>query len=795
MPEDRFEETKLTITSVVTKGDFAGEKPVNFKFVQTGGWKKIPDKQVMVSCGGTAKHEVTFPKVKDEENHAAVEYTCEFEAAVILQNDYRVWPKTLEIKATLEDTTKAEGFAFKINQNGKVSQRWLVGSDGTCSPTLERPTDAVIVPVSPWEFAAPVDNTKPPRKRELKVRKKPWKARIKNLTAGKSADKPLKAWVNLATDYAKLHGNILEVEVGPEDMSLAQKGQEIHARVTFPATNSMRNDPLTALQTGEDPATAVAATDGTAEPGKNDLVYETVVKIPNDRQKAVFYVNLGVAGGDKCKIEVGATKTYEDDVRHLENWRKIGIEMLVPELAIRQNCDHLLKSDGAALTDAVLTELKRSFENTFVEFEFPKDGCLTFGEADLTYFDKGNSKRRLRKTKFDRPDTLIVPAESLWDSTVDGSGKEKRRPLSKGAMVFIPTWHHLAYVRWQKRGRNNAPALEKNAMCFRWCDKIADRARQQRLHDPGGNDFWKDMFMVTNCHATNMKTSASKEIVLPFHVFERDPVIADGSTGIYSVTWRAHRYKKPSDARWTRVELTGPGSDYRDWQGDTIFHSVEEMQGWVEIKDSRHVKVKLPNDLENDPGNLQKIEDDGDEYLLDIQVKLRCRGVEFITGGGVRMGMGILMARGSTNGMADTLAHEIAHNFGQAYTKDYGSKEGIGDTYEIPGIPFGAQINDTPPGQYYLGRGHDGSHCAKHIVDYAKDKTNKDDILGVKDWTDPGDKLLDDFVEIYHKRSSQACIMFGAEDQDASYTLNFCDECKKHIRATDLSDVTKDWNP
>jgi hypothetical protein len=799
MPDDRFEETKLKITPHVTRGLFEGSKSVDIKFVQVGGDPKVDDKEVKVPRGGSAEHEIKFPKVKNTENHVSLNYSCEFEKTNIGQRDYNVWPKTLDIKATLDNTANAAvGFRFKINQRGNTSQVWTVARDGTCSPKLEFPADAAIIPISPWEFVGAVVNTDQPRKRDLNVRKKPWKAKIKNITEGKTAESPLKAWVNLAKDFATFKGNILKVEVGPEEMNLAEKDQEIKVRVTFPATNSKRNSPLTALQTGEDPATALAAKDGTAKPGEKALVYETVVKIPDDHRKAVFYVNLGVAGGDKCKIEVGVTDTYEDDVCHVENWRKIAIEMLVPEPAIRQNVTDTLASAGAALSADLKKELERTFDKTFVEFEFPTAGCLTFGQADLTYFNKGDGNG-FTATQIASAGDMIIDADKLWLGTVDSKGKEKRQKLSKGKKIFLATWHQMEFVRWQKRGQNAMVPLAKNAMCLRWADRISKRARENVLYaPPTTHEFRQNLSAVENAFMTNMEKSSSKDVTLPFHVFDKDPICASGQIGVYAVKWRAHHYKKPSDADWTDVGATTPGSAYKDLPATwTMLADEAAMKKWVEIKDSRHVKVKLPKDDPGDPGNLQKIkveetQPDGSkknvEYLLDIQVLLVCKAVNFYTNGEALSGYAMYQSQAKTNGIAAVLSHEIGHNFGQGYTeKAVGEGGGIGT--EIGGVTFGVK---TPAGKYYVGKGHTGSHCAKHIVEYAEGKPNKNDILSIDKWTEPTPAVKDDFAKINEKLSS-SCVMYGASDLDATYKLDFCDDCKRFIRATDLSDVTKDW--
>src|SRR5262249_42649641 len=38
---------------------------------------------------------------------------------------------------------------------------------------------------------------------------------------------------------------------------------------------------------------------------------------------AKFSIQLGLAGGEKCKVEIGTTDAYGDDVRHFETWRHL----------------------------------------------------------------------------------------------------------------------------------------------------------------------------------------------------------------------------------------------------------------------------------------------------------------------------------------------------------------------------------------------------------------------------------------------------------------------------------------
>jgi hypothetical protein len=793
MPEDRFEETKLKITADVTRGIFEAEKKANITFHQERGEPRIENKELKVPVVGQATHKVSFPKVKPTENHVVLNYEVACEGAVIGANQFRVWPKTLEIEAKLENGDPAAGFQFKINQGGQQSDVWTAKDDGKCEAKLMLPTDAAIVAMSPWEFAGATNNVGQPRKRTLTVRKKTWKAKFKEPHHNsRKPDAPFKQWVNLPTDPANAQGHIMKLEVGPLELNYARQGEEIKVRVTFPATNSVRRSPLPALQTGEAPSTAVALKDPNATPGLDDLVYEADVQIPRNGRRAVFYVNLGVAGGDKCKIEVGVTDSHDDDVLWVQNWRKLGIEMLIPDVAIRQNCSHLLAKDKAALADPLIAELKRIFDKTYLELEFRDADCHTFSKDQLEQSGQAKGTGRDLEWSAVQAQNLIIDADKLWMGTVDQqTKKEKRQKLNKGAQVFIArSPHHLQFIRSIMRG-NNDP-VPPRTLLFRFCDLIASRASKSRsspLSRPK-EDKLKDMSKITNSFIVeSMEKNATKETSLDFHVFETDPITAANKLGITHVRWKAKRYAFASNnPAWMDVGQNTPGAQYRKWTR-IEFPDLATMKKWVEIKDSRHVVVKLPKDNDDDPGKVQKIRgDDGNDYLLDISLEFRCYGVEF-TSLGEAIGATITYnSQSSTEGMASTIAHEICHAIGQTYTEEVpGEDGGHRPENEIDGVPFERKTHEG--GQYYVGKGDTGPHCAKHVVDYAEKHPDvRDAILSARDWNPPPGALEYHFDRIPY---SAACVMYGHGKPLETYKLDLCPVCKRYVRAADLSDLNK----
>jgi hypothetical protein len=306
--ENVFEEYTLTVFARLTEGQVNQLKDtkVTWNFTQTGGTSNLPAKVVDVAWdGATVSAPITFPKVKDDEDKYKLRYdiTANTKRSTGKQ-DYVVWPRTYKVKAVRKNKDGAEepcpGFKFRVSQDGVVDPadaELETDPNGVHDYVCKQKAPIVITAVSPWVIKSWKKKTG--RNREVLVERKPYKAEI---TEPAGDAKPKKHYVNLLEDPAHAdQGSLLTFKVGakgdraraPAD-KLGLKGDEIHVKVVFGDKNSARNDPK--------PRLIVGGADVAAEAGSNERIFKATVKLGDQGAPAEFKVELGFAGGDKCKV-------------------------------------------------------------------------------------------------------------------------------------------------------------------------------------------------------------------------------------------------------------------------------------------------------------------------------------------------------------------------------------------------------------------------------------------------------------------------------------------------------------
>ncbi len=811
MPVDIWDEEDFTIRAALKSGSGL-TKTAKFLFKQTGGAPKITDASADLSLiKGLKKDKVKkekpvavqipVPRVPDGEDNYTFQYEIEvgegkkkqkFPATEI----YTVWPKTIKIVGKKDPSCKLDipNFPYVISYTGK-------GVNSQCMADATLTVDEC--PIE--EFGAYEIKTHSPyiiqwtkkagRIQEATCALKEWTAKIHGIAEGKDEASPLMYCVN---DKASPGGSLLKIVVGPEVPDDAVKDQEIKVRVTFPNTNCKRLTPKPGVWMGEDNGSAVASTPATAKPGVDELKYETAVKIPEDGEPAVFYVHLGVAGGDKCKIEVGVTDTYSDDKRFVQTMRKIGLELLVADASLRQKCPDLLADDAASMGVKLKAELKKMFEGTFIDLVDSDDGSAVLLADDLEKTYKGNGAGH-DLVDIDKPENLFVSKDQFitrkWNS---GTRKYDKVKYTQGDKVFL-----CSDLQRRKIRDTKLPGVLKanNVMTWVFCDFIPDRAKENVVG--AAPTFTSDLSTVLNSIVA-LVTKADEEVELPFFVFDYDPMEANDSIAIKKVRWRAVDYRKKGSTPWLAVGVGTPGEAYKDFSAWTEFTTLAERDKWCELVDSGTLKVKLPADTPTSPGKLFSVKrmeaktpppgDEEIEYELKLQVEYHCYGVSFGVLGGAVQGAGQLRTSGGSappEGMANVIAHEIAHNCGQTYTGKVGTITGGWSGTEISGIAFGTKV---PAGTYYVGQGHQGSHCAKGVADILQAEGATDDIKNAVLTGSFSPALQAHRTAYFNKiKDEEHCIMFGSADASGTKPRKFCDKCKEYLRAVDLSDITKSW--
>jgi hypothetical protein len=812
--ENWIEGTKFKIKIEHTAGKL--ESPTGkIQFTMEAGHKTdLAEATVTVPRMGDIEHEVTLPDVKDDAINYRFSYKINVDTKDIYESGwFYVWPKTIHLTAKYKketgDVTKftdgaaVPDFPFTVGEINENKVAVDGGTFRTAAPAGEREFSVTsyglvtIKPTSPWEIMEPTNQADCKRKREIKVRVKPWKATIKSHTSGKAATTPLKQTVNAEKNYAEGKGSLIKVEVGPPDVKDGLKDQEIKVRVTFPATNSKRKDPFPAVWLGENESTALKPNPTTALPGVAELKYETVVKLPSDGADAVFYVQVGVCGGDTCKIEVGVTDAYSDDVLHVQNWRKIGLELLVADVSLRQKCTKILSDSGAELGTDLKTELDRIFDKTFIEFYYPTGGTATLLSTDLKKYLKGDGTN-FTVEDIDKPEALFVDRAKFKVRTVNSTrtAYEYVDLPSGGDKVFLCSDYQRRQLRDTKMKK-----VKKGKETMTWVvvDFIPARSDQNVVSSTPA--FKSDLTKITNYYAADFEGVDEKTVELPFAVFELDPM--EGKPGVIKCKWRATHYKKVglTPPVWSPItDDADPGGAHRNFT-EEVFATKTAREKWCELTDSYNAKLKLKKDGTTDPGKLLKVKKtqpktgggtEEVEYDLKIQLQVDFYGISFGTLGGAVGGEGQVRTGGgrvTVNGLAQVLAHEIAHNCGQTYMGKVTGEVGGWSKTAIDGIAFGTVFPDGP---YYVGKGHQGSHCAKALLAKISSASVliKTAVAAGKFTTPTPEHQTAYFSSI---TEADQCIMYGSASETTTATRDFCDTCKGFLRVTDLSDVCGTW--
>jgi hypothetical protein len=156
-------------------------------------------------------------------------------------------------------------------------------------------------------------------------------------------------FVNLATaDDKPEQGSKIKIKVAAVKKEEAEAGQKVYLTAKFDAENSKRT--------------------GAAKKAGETLELE---KDLDDKKEAVFEIDLGVAGGDKCKIMVGAIKGKTDHEITIQNWRKLYYELMAPDL-IADSLPAATLPDKSAGYDFAkeLNDFKRKvLDKCFIEYE------------------------------------------------------------------------------------------------------------------------------------------------------------------------------------------------------------------------------------------------------------------------------------------------------------------------------------------------------------------------------------------------------------------------------------------
>ncbi|MCP3139569.1 hypothetical protein [Pyxidicoccus xibeiensis] len=448
-------------------------------------------------------------------------------------------------------------------------------------------------------------------------------------------------------------------------------------------------------------------------------------------KEASFQVDLGIAGGETCKVEIGARKGTVTDTLDFETWREVEYELLQP---VADGDDRLtdftvLKSKTVlGLKDETVAAITTCLDDVFVK--------LVERRADF-----------LRKS-----DLVDGGRYNVFDGALLGK--------DAGTQFFVLTERRKDELLGRMMQHR-----DKRTMSLLLCD-FAALPRQ-----------WDQSF-------AEVEGPVERDVAEKRFAFEHtlDDSVGGVGAGVFCIqklAWKASKCRTLAadgddgfPGFWEDItDAQDPGGALR---AGVEYTTEVAIRAHVELLLARKVRLKAPTE---DPSYLGvrlpvvggTFRSGGHEFQITLQVQGVC---VHLVGGMALAGDAVLsMALGQmhVNALARTLTHELGHNMGQAY----GGKTldpAFGRTSPIPGLPFPKVV---PEGDIYTGKTHQGLHCASGL-------TNK----GAENY---------DFSTYPLAGEEHTCVMFGTAVHTSDKVYMFCAGCREHLLAEDLDDIRRDW--
>ncbi len=529
-------------------------------------------------------------------------------------------------------------------------------------------------------------------------------------------DEQVKQYVNLPS--GKIGNGIerfLEVEIEG-----AADGQPVFWTVSGNENNSKRTDPKTGIRASEPEALKPFK----IEPPLNAPRVEMSTKVKN--KKSSIILSCGVAGGDSFIVEAGVSKEKMDVKVTVVNWRKLEYEIIQPlSKGEHRLTDYTVfnadKTPGLSVKSK--DYLKKVLGNCFVEFD--QAHADVFGKKDIPLNGEHN----------------------IFD------GKYLRKNPGKKIVV-------LSFDQTEEILRNKGKHQKNHRTASMvWCDYLADFIE------------WDELF-------SGIVEPA--DLLTERVIFERaiDNALGypHGSYSISQIQWGATKWQDVSSGIPIWKEISSPSDPGWEFKKGGILSNEAEIKDHIQFKDFRTVAIRFPDSKPNYPGKIIE-KNIGGQFtdkgaIIGLTIRIRGIACEMDTNGAALNGdiwMNTFAGEAHDVGMAAVIAHELAHNMGQAYAdKSIDSVFGRPTAKQIPGVPFPKGV---PEGDMYGGKGHQGTHCANGV----KNKSAKS----------------------FHTTVAaleRTCIMFGASGMDDPSEYSFCTDCTSYIKAENISDIRKSWS-
>jgi hypothetical protein len=846
MPRHVFEEQDVGLVALLKEGKPAGTA-VKFVLFRDGTELKQVDGQVVADANAPAGKAATTKYKADPVPPDKPSYVLTFKA-VADGDEYKggdeihVWPKKGKLAAVRdEDPAKAlPGLKFKVMQNG--AQFGPVHTAETDKAetefALDKGTPFAVEHADPYEIKS--IEKKGTALRDLKA-KGLLKFEAEFVNPKRPGDGQIKQWVNLIPDAAKKGtdglGPEVEIEVGVKGdrdeatgatkaTVIGKAGMFVFIKVKFSGQNgkkSKRNSPKTDLVAGLELSARTAVKEAAADP---QWEYTGKVELKGAGGTGKFKVNLGMAGGDTCEIELGSSATLGGPKLTFTNWRKIWYELMAPDfMELEERVDPVLGKvrDFAA---AGLTNTKTSGDNTFVVYELFKSHKFTEAEAETTspgsimkreFFEltAGNAKVYVLTDltfknypkNFDKGKGLRATCLKACDINLYSDGPGTDDPIDRSfsattAAAEYDIWASDADIYWLPK--SGSAAGTDTIRKIDWIAEIAtpDTYKRRPTVEFDADEDRADADDKTRV-ITVRETLQGKTVDIKYknpavgHVptdldATRKAALDSLLSGLYTVATLRSKDNK------LKFKLTGlTGDDRRTARFQAIKDYLTSKVGssapripvhpglddagalrkgaltWstvVDMTKSNHHKfaLDLPAASANDPGKFVGALSD---TKCPIKITIRFEphhGGNGLAGAGAQKGE--ILVRWGINcplSITDTFLHELGHQYDM-------SAYNIAADAHAPGLrkpkntteaeDINEYKNVGANGHYYDRHGHAGPHCAWGLSDVEKALASYGGLTGT-------------------------CTMYGEGPRDDTRRkrLAFCTQCTDYIRARDLS--------
>ena len=763
------------------------------------------------------------------------------------EDTIKVWPKTIKVKLTSDNGEDHKNAKFRIMRDATKLAEPSTNDKGEWEGNITYGSWTVEV-AAPWEKKA--DTKATGRSREFKVAKQPAEAKFISPDPDNPAEK-IKQFVNLdtpSTGWAKAtpYGNQVVFKVGTKN-DLGTAGTIINIKCEF-GRESARDTPKPALLADGLSEAPTEENSGKTWKGK--------IALGSDKT-ATFKVELGYAGGDTVKVKIGTTAACEDATLEFENWRRLWYENWMPKPSELSSYTNFAGATNAALATNTTNYLKEVLDQVCIEWAikgkdfFDKSALtdleqnaypaslwggpdtnqclvLTMPQIQAILNTKAVHKADKRVVSMIWCDILVNEVKA-WNQTFSDIEGEKDDIAPADNLNALPTkpakdtgypggdfaiervsWratHWQDGSTWKPIAADTDPGGKYRTVdASRTLSSRADveahivikRTTKVSIRLPAGTDT--DTGYPAQClglsSAGKLEAPGLTASSRPTVEFAPD-VAADRSDDNNHATIQVKEVNqdKTHDISFAKPgALSHVGTDVTTAeQGKLDAWIRDSLCGFDDLKGADNkLRFELTGPSDNDRRRTR---------IANVKTALTARvgavaplqafptavkpvRIEFLLQGsaakcninGAAQGGNIWMCtfNGNVNavGMGGVLLHELGHNMGQAYANrtvglDTSDNVNFGrqDAGKIPGIDFPAGV---PGGDIYAGKGHRGTHCAHGVAD----------------------KTLAD----YNSATGNDCLMFGSANMNSATKIYFCDNCKKYIKAENLSDIRKTWN-